>query len=249
MAHHHDSDAPRVSALSELSDFEVAEGYPDIRGWNVTTADGTEVGKVHELIVDTSEMRTRYLDVRLKHGLVGTFDERDVLVPIGRARLLTEGDDRIIVDGLTADRFALLPAYTHGALTREHESELLRHFSVADAMVTTAGAAAAATTDRNFYDSDHFDDRRTFTAGRDNASRDNASRAREQASEQRLRDDERVVEHETARADHTVERVADRAADMTPDRSLADGDVLRVQPGDEIIIRRGAARDIRGEVR
>ena len=235
MAHHHDSDAPRVSALGELSDFEVAEGYPDIRGWNVTTADGTEVGKVHELIVDTTEMRTRYLDVRLKHGLVGTFDERDVLVPIGRARLLTEGNDRIVVDGLTADRFALLPAYSHGALTREHESELLRHFSVADAAATTAGTAAAAATNRNFYDSDHFDDRRTFTA-----DRGDAQRPREQTSE-RIRDDERIVEREAARTDRT--------ADTARDRSLADGDLLRVQPGDEIIIRRGAARDIRGEVR
>ena len=55
----------RIVPLGEVDDFEIAEGYSDVRGWRVDAADGTEIGKVHELLVDIDAMRTRYLDVRL----------------------------------------------------------------------------------------------------------------------------------------------------------------------------------------
>ena len=58
-------DGVRIAPLGAIRDFEVAEGYPDIRGWRVDSADGREVGKVHELLIDIDNMRTRYLDVRL----------------------------------------------------------------------------------------------------------------------------------------------------------------------------------------
>ena len=58
--------------LSALDDFEVAEGYPDIRGWHVASADGQEVGKVHDLLIDVDHMRTRYLDVRLTKELASS---------------------------------------------------------------------------------------------------------------------------------------------------------------------------------
>ena len=37
-------DGVRIAPLSALNDFEVAEGYPDLRGWNVASTDGQEVG-------------------------------------------------------------------------------------------------------------------------------------------------------------------------------------------------------------
>src|SRR4051812_36711141 len=86
------SDTPQVAALGDLGDYEVAEGYPDPRGWTVRASDGTEVGKVHDLIVDTGSMRTRYLDVRLAKELRGGSDERDVLIPIGTATVDDAGD-------------------------------------------------------------------------------------------------------------------------------------------------------------
>src|SRR5215210_5120795 len=81
------SDMPAVAALSDLGDYEVAEGYPDPRGWTVRASDGAEIGKVHDLIVDTGTMRTRYLDVRLSSDVANTDDDCDVLVPIGTARV------------------------------------------------------------------------------------------------------------------------------------------------------------------
>src|SRR5205085_3433789 len=102
--------------LGELRDFEVAEGYPDVRGWRVDAVDGREVGKVHELLVDVDVMRTRYLDIRLTSEVAATPDDRDVLVPIGAARLVEQSST--VVVPLSGERVSLLPPYDHAALTR-----------------------------------------------------------------------------------------------------------------------------------
>jgi uncharacterized protein (TIGR02271 family) len=171
------SSNPQVAALSDLDDFEVAEGYPDPRGWPVTASDGTKVGEVHDLIVDTGSMRTRYLDVRLDDDLRGSGDERDVLIPIGTATVDDAGD-RVRVESLTTDRFASLPPYRHGALTRDHERELRTHFTSGDAMSAgTAGAGAVGGAD--FYDHEHFDDDRFFRGRGDTPSRARIDQDRE----------------------------------------------------------------------
>jgi photosynthetic reaction center H subunit len=163
-------DGVRIAPLGDLRDFEVAEGYPDIRGWKVESADGREVGKVHDLLVDLDNMRTRYLDVRLASDIAATPGDRDVLVPIGTAQV-ADGADVVRVP-LTAERVGLLPLYDHGRLTRTHELEVRRHFSLGEAAAASVGTAAAATANtaaapaRGFYDDDAYDDHRFFSARR-----------------------------------------------------------------------------------
>jgi len=188
MARNHETgDGARIAPLSDVDDFEVAEGYPDVRGWRVNAADGTEVGKVHELLVDLDSLRTRYLDVRLTTDIAATTEDRDVLVPIGAARI--DDDHDVVTVPLNTERVGLLPPYTHGAITREQEYEVRRHFSfsraaaegAAAAGAAAAGAAAtadaaasadaAATADvardsRDFYDDEAYDDRRFFSSRR-----------------------------------------------------------------------------------
>ena len=160
-------DEVRILPLGELKDLQVAEGYPDIRGWKVDSADGVHVGKVHELLVDEDSMRTRYLDVRLTSELAAAPQDRDVLIPIGSAQLDDAGK-RVIVP-LAAERVGLLPPYAHGVLTRAHEYEVRRHFSLGEAAAATvAGAANAANVadaaaSRGFYDDASYDDRRFFS--------------------------------------------------------------------------------------
>lgn len=163
-------DGAQIAPLSDLKDFQVSEGYKDIRGWRVDSADGKDVGKVHDLLVDLDGMRTRYLDVRLHSAIAATHGDRDVLIPIGTARIADEGE--VIVVPLTADRVSLLPPYDHASmLTRAHESEVRRHFTLGEAAaVTTATASAASpaptTTDRQVergtYDHEAYDDRKFF---------------------------------------------------------------------------------------
>src|SRR5215210_412475 len=54
-----------VTPLRSLHNFRIAEGDPDVRGWDVLGADGRKIGEVDELLVDTQGLRVRYLDVTL----------------------------------------------------------------------------------------------------------------------------------------------------------------------------------------
>src|SRR4051812_1829951 len=155
-------DGVRIAPLSALSDFQVAEGYKDIRGWHVQSSDGKDVGKVHELLVDMDSMRTRYLDVRLHSSLAAADGDRDVLIPIGAARI-DQGTDLIVVP-LTAERVSLLPPYDHKHLLRTHESEIRRHFALGEVAAATAASGG-------FYDNEVYDDRRFFGGRADEVAR------------------------------------------------------------------------------
>ena len=208
-------DGVRIAPLSALRDFEVAKGYPDIRGWKVASADGQEVGKVHELLVDIDNMRTRYLAVRLTSALAATPGDRDVLIPVGAAQF-HDKDDLIRVP-LTAERVGLLPPWDRNRLTRTHELEVRRHFSLGEAAAaaaagTTAGASGAA--DRDFYDHDAYDDRRFFSGRR------------------------RKVDDDVVPARRDV--VPDRVTDTRRDLRSSEGEIhVPVDRDDSVVLKRG----------
>jgi len=47
----------RLVPLQSLPDFDVADGYTDIRGFDAFLADGRRVGRVDELLVDPAACR------------------------------------------------------------------------------------------------------------------------------------------------------------------------------------------------
>lgn len=55
----------RDARVEELRGFEVVEGDPDVRGWDVVGRDGRRVGEVKDLLADSEDPAVRYLDVRL----------------------------------------------------------------------------------------------------------------------------------------------------------------------------------------
>src|SRR4051812_31182429 len=62
---------PRRSGLhkmSSLKDFRVAKGEPDIRGWEVRTLNGRDVGEVDDLLVDPESGEVVFLDVALNNS-------------------------------------------------------------------------------------------------------------------------------------------------------------------------------------
>lgn len=84
-------DAERLVKLSDLGNWDVAEGEPDIRGWEVRTIGGRELGKVKELLVDPDAGEVVMLDVDL------TGSDRRAQVPlriieIDRARRVVRMD-------------------------------------------------------------------------------------------------------------------------------------------------------------
>jgi photosynthetic reaction center H subunit len=236
-------DGVRIAPLGALRDLEVAEGYPDIRGWRVESADGRDVGKVHELLIDIDNMRTRYLSVRLAKPIAATPGDRDVLVPIGTAQI-ADGAEVVRVP-LTAERVGLLPLYDHGRLTRTHELEVRRHFSLGEAAAAAAGTAAvgaATTPSRDFYDHEAYDDRRFFGSRRSRT----AARAADDVAEAR-RDAEVRRDIETRRDADTVrdaEALRDaelrRDADARRDIRMRDDEIrVPVERADSVVLKRG----------
>jgi uncharacterized protein (TIGR02271 family) len=144
----------RVVPLGELGDYEVADGHPDVRGWEVRERGGNKVGEVHELLIDTNEMRVRYLDVELDAGLAGAGGNRHVLIPVGSVTLDDARDD-VVLTGISASQLGGLSPYTHSGLTRDYETSLLQGLGLG------AGAGAG-----DFYAAQHFDDARLFSGGR-----------------------------------------------------------------------------------
>ncbi len=124
------NDMDRVVPLGQLDDFRVAEGDPDVRGWEVLASDGRKIGEVDELLVDTGAMKVRYLDVDLDTDdvVLSGGPDRHVLIPIGYARLERDRDC-VMVEGLALSEVADLPSYGQGPLTRDFETSVRESFA------------------------------------------------------------------------------------------------------------------------
>lgn len=139
--------------LQELnkSNYEIADGQPDIRGWDVKDANDKKIGEVDELIFDEQSRKVRYIVLDLE-GNVLDLDAHDVLVPIGIAQLHDKGDD-VILPGVTADQLRSLPEYDKESITGDLENKIRTIFG------GIGGAAlASGTGDNDFYNHEHFND-------------------------------------------------------------------------------------------
>ena len=80
-----DNAGKRLQRLQH-SNYEIADGEPDIRGWDVKDAAGKTIGEVDELIFDVQSRKVRYMVVDLDENDFD-LDKRDVLIPIGLGEL------------------------------------------------------------------------------------------------------------------------------------------------------------------
>jgi photosynthetic reaction center H subunit len=116
----------QLARVGELSDYEVADHHPDVRGWDVVASDGQKIGDVKDLVADTSAMKVRYLDVELDSDYRRTDDESRVLVPIEHARLI-EDDDVVRLDAVASHQARDIPSH-RGTFDREYEGRITRMF-------------------------------------------------------------------------------------------------------------------------
>ena len=89
--------AGRLSRMRDVAGFRIASGDPDIRGWDVRTLSGSEVGKVDDLLVDPRRGEVVMVDIDLAGSsdhvhipIRGVQIERDrhcVIVDSGEVRL------------------------------------------------------------------------------------------------------------------------------------------------------------------
>lgn len=85
--------------LHELSDYKVAEGYPDVRGWDVKDFDNRVIGKVDNLLVNKDLQRVVYLDIEVdksiidaKHDPYGRSTHNDIKEFVNK-----DGENHIII--------------------------------------------------------------------------------------------------------------------------------------------------------
>ncbi len=143
---------PNLYPLSALSDYEVADKNPDVRGWDVLGNDGVKFGKVHELIVDLEKQTVRYLDIdinkKVTKELKGEDHEYEVLIPVGLA-ILNRDDKNVIIPQLNVQSLAGYPLYERTPIyvVREYETAIRSYFTQGD----------YPRRDPDFYSHEHFD--------------------------------------------------------------------------------------------
>ena len=148
-------DTMKHRRLQELkrSDFEIAEGEPDIRGWDVRDSLGHKLGEVDELIVDAQEKKIRYMIVDLDNeGL--DLDHRNVLIPIGLAQLDEKADD-VLLPSVQVEQLRSLPEYEKDHLDPQAEKRICEVLGR-----NTQGTSYAEGLDPEpeFYKHDYFND-------------------------------------------------------------------------------------------
>jgi sporulation protein YlmC with PRC-barrel domain len=156
--------------LNELSDYRVASGYSDVRGWEIIDADNMAIGRVSNLLVSKKDERVVYLDVEVDeslqgsenellqepaasgiHGFVNRQGEDHLIVPVGMVRL-DEENKKVITDHIDHKTFDRAKRFRKGAdIDRDYELALLRHYT------------GDATDDRTDLD-DRFYARKEFTS-------------------------------------------------------------------------------------
>jgi len=94
-----------LAHLSTLTDYQIEDPAPDIRGWTVKLRDGRTAGKVDDLVVDTDNLVVKYLEMKVSREFRTGDDEEWMLVPI-RVAHLDDADDVVTVNRLPAGGIA-----------------------------------------------------------------------------------------------------------------------------------------------
>ena len=108
-------DARRLIPMRELHNYKVVDGEPDIRGWNVFTATGRELGEIEDLLVDPELGEVVMVDVDLKR------DDRHTLAPI-KAAWIDREHRRVVLNTSMFDVDDAIPALNRRAESIESES-------------------------------------------------------------------------------------------------------------------------------
>jgi sporulation protein YlmC with PRC-barrel domain len=144
--------------LQELkrSDFDIVDGEPDIRGWDVKNAQGKKIGEVEELIVDAQQKKVRYMVVDLDDNEFD-LDDREVLIPIGLAQLHQKDDD-VILPNVQVEQLSALPEYDDDNLNANVERQICTTFGRSQQTMGIANTSGTEEVNSDFYQHEHFND-------------------------------------------------------------------------------------------
>lgn len=177
----------RLRELSK-SDFQIAKGQPDIRGWDVRDEHGRKFGTVGELIFDIRANKVRYLIIDVLDTPEMELDKRSVMIPVGLAEL-DPTDNDVLLPNVTPFQLRALPRYQTAKLGAKTERDIRTVFGDTNLGATRTTQPAASTVDddvdESFYDNDYFNEdnmyrrRRSRTIDRDREHKDDVYSRRE----------------------------------------------------------------------
>lgn len=99
-------------AMRDIDDFRIAEGDPDVRGWEVYSSNGTYIGDVEDLLIDPDLRQVVMIEIDLKDSA------RHGRAPI-KAGWLDRGRRRVIIDSGELDHHLLEHRARRAATTDE----------------------------------------------------------------------------------------------------------------------------------
>lgn len=149
------------SRLEELSgsDFEIADGQPDIKGWDVKNERNEVIGDIHELLFNPKTKQVRYIVVDTDANDL-KLEARKILIPIGVVELHAD-DDYVVVPQIEVSHIFGLPTYEKETFTPEHEQHIRTVFSSMGAAGMGTGAIGAHPTE-DFYEHEQFNQNRIY---------------------------------------------------------------------------------------
>ncbi|MDX1470363.1 MAG: PRC-barrel domain-containing protein [Flavobacteriaceae bacterium] len=143
-----EKDKKHLYNLDELSDYKVASGYNNVKGWSVKDRDNRVIGKVDDLLVNLESERVVYLDVKVDDTIieaghdpyrnpsnpnvrefVNKDGENHIIIPIG---LIDINSDQhyVYTDSINHRTFAETPRYRNGdPIDREYEVAVLDSYN------------------------------------------------------------------------------------------------------------------------
>lgn len=133
--------------IDELSDYKIADGYPDVRGWELKDFDHRVVGKVDNLLVNQAAERVVYLDIEVDKSIIdANYDpygrsthselrefvnkdgENHIIIPIGLVDL-DENSKFVYTDMIDHRTFAETKRYRKGDnINRDYENQVMRSY-------------------------------------------------------------------------------------------------------------------------
>jgi hypothetical protein len=139
----------RLEQLSVLSDYDVSDDSPDVRGWTVESDDGRQIGRVTDLLVDTDAMKATHLVVETgseRHGAGAAAGEvRYAAIAIPADHADVDVSNRAVRIPLRAARVPDLPRFTGAPLPGNYaarfSSTAVRTARIADVTSDRTNAA------------------------------------------------------------------------------------------------------------
>lgn len=154
----------RLQKLSG-SDFEMMDGDPDIKGWDVKESNGRNIGEVEDLLFDIQSRKIRYLVLDLDFDEIDIdIEDRKVLVPVGVATLHKD-EDEVILSGVSIDQLRVSPEYDEDNFDLEVENNMRNVYGNSG---TNERPLANDRDIDDYYNEDYFDDTRLYRNRRSN---------------------------------------------------------------------------------